>query len=414
MSEEFFHHQFGNGLTLVAEKMKGVRSAAFTFLIPAGAAYDPPDRGGLAALLVDLIFRGAGPRDSRQVMTDLDNLGLQRGEGVETVHTNLFAATVATNLIAAFEIYSDIVRRPRLPADELDAVRALALQELQALEDEPRQKIFVELRSRHFPHPWGRPTVGLRPVLESATHPELAAHWVQVYRPNGAILGVAGDIDWRQLQEAIDRLFGDWPAIGTLQLDAGPRGPKTDHINQETTQTQIGIAYDTVAYRDPDYFNAQGCVSVLSGGSSSRLFTEVREKRGLCYAVYASYHSLAHTGAVVCYAGTTSERAQETLEVTLREMTRLPEGIGQEEVARAQAGLKASLIMQGESSSARSAAVASDWYHLGRVRDLNEMQAAIDALTPASILEYLQRHPPADFTILTLGPAPLQVPARLT
>ena len=413
MSEEFYHHTFESGLTVVAEKMRGVRSAAFTFLVPAGAAYDPPDRGGLAALLVDLIFRGAGTRDSRQLMTDLDNLGLQRGEGTETVHTSLFAATVATNLIPALEIYADIVCRPRLPADEVDAVRALALQELQALEDEPRQKIFVELRSRHFPHPWGRPTVGLRPVLESATHQELVAHHAHVFRPNGAILGVAGDIEWHELLEAVDRLWGDWPAVGTLHLEPGPRGPKTDHIDQETTQTQIGIAYNTVAYRDPDYFNAQGCVSVLSGGSSSRLFTEVREKRGLCYAVYASYHSLAHTGAVVCYAGTTSERAQETLEVTLREITRLRQGIADEEVVRAQAGLKASLIMQGESSSARSAAVASDWYHLGRVRHLSEMQAAIDGLTPESILEHLQRHPPTDFTIMTLGPSPLQVPAEL-
>jgi predicted Zn-dependent peptidase len=292
----------------------------------------------------------------------------------------------------------------------VDAVRALALQELQALEDEPRQKIFVELRSRHYPYPFGRPTLGLREVLESATHAELASHHQKTYGAHGAILGVAGDIDWSQVRDGVEQLFGDWAAGDEAPLRKGERGQRIDQIAQESTQTQIGIAYDTVSYRDPEYFPTQGAVTVLSGGSSSRLFTEVREKRGLCYAVYASYHSLQDMGSVVCYAGTTNERAQETLEVTVAEISRLSQGFEADEVARAQAGLKASLIMQGESSSARSAAVAADWYHLGRVRHLSEMQAAIDALSPRTIMEHLKRHPPHNFTIVTLGPKPLQIP----
>jgi predicted Zn-dependent peptidase len=410
VSDEFFHHRFANGMTLVAERMRGVRSAAFTLLVPSGAAMDPPDRGGLAALLVDLVFRGAGSRDNRQVTTDLDNLGLQRGEGVETSHTSFFAATLGSNLLPALEIYADVVRRPHLPSDEVDPVRALALQELQALEDEPRQKIFVELRRRHYPYPFGRPTLGLREVLESATHTELVTHHRSTYRAQGAILGVAGDIDWPLLRDGVERLFGDWTGGPDLTIKPGARGARIEHIAQESMQTQIGIAFDTVSYRDPEYFPTQGAVTVLSGGSSSRLFTEIREKRGLCYAVYASYHSLQDMGSVVCYAGTTNERAQETLDVTLAEILRLRKGIDADEVARAQAGLKASLIMQGESSSARSSAVAADWYHLGRVRHLSEMQAAIDALSPRIIMEHLDRHPPHDFTIVTLGPNALQVP----
>jgi len=409
VSDEFYNHTFSNGLTLVGERMSGVRSAAFTILLPAGAAYDPAHRCGLSVLLADLCFRGAGSRDSRQLTTDLDNLGLQRGDGVEAVHSSHFAATLATHLIPALEIYADVIRRPHLPAHEVDAVRPLALQELQALEDEPRQKIFVELRRRHYPAPFGRPTVGERAVLESATHSELAEHHAFVSRPNGAIIGIAGDIDWPRLRDSVDRLFGDWPAGEEITLATGQRGPNIDHITQEAAQTQIGIAYETVPYRDPDYFTAQGAVTVLSGGSSSRLFTEVREKRGLCYAVFASYHSLRDTGSVVCYAGTTNERAQETLDVTLAEIRRLATTIEGAEVARAQAGLKASLIMQGESSSARSAAIAADWYHLGRVRPVREMHAAIDALDPQRIMQHLERRPPRDFTIVTLGPQPLTI-----
>src|SRR5439155_24203693 len=148
---------------------------------------------------------------------------------------------------------------------------------------------------------------------------------------------------------------------------------------------------------------------VLSGGMGARLFTEVREKRGLCYSVWASYQTFKDRACILCYAGTTNERAQETLDVTLGELQRLVAGVSEEEVERVRAGLKSSVIMQEESTSARAGALASDWYYLGRVRTLDEIQDAVQALTPAKIVEHLRRHPPKDFTIVTLGPRPLRV-----
>jgi predicted Zn-dependent peptidase len=144
---------------------------------------------------------------------------------------------------------------------------------------------------------------------------------------------------------------------------------------------------------------------------SARLFTEVREKRGLCYAVWASYQTFKDRASVVCYAGTTNERAQETLDVTLQELKRLQEGIETEEVDRVKAGLKSALIMQEESTSARAGTLASDWYFLSRVRGFDEIQSAINALTPSGIVEHVRRHPPKDFTIVTLGPKPLKLSA---
>src|SRR5947199_295291 len=205
------------------------------------------------------------------------------------------------------------------------------------------------------------------------------------------------------------RLLGDWGGGQVPALKLGRRPPGNEHLAKETTQTQIGIAYPSVPIGDADYYAAQGAVSVLSGGMSARLFTEVREKRGLCYAVWASYQTFKDRASVVCYAGTTNERAQETLDVTLAELKRLQEGIEAEEVARVQAGLKSSLIMQEESTSARAGTLASDWYYLGRVRSPDEIQAAVNALTPDSILDYLRRYPARDFTIVTLGPKELKI-----
>jgi predicted Zn-dependent peptidase len=143
---------------------------------------------------------------------------------------------------------------------------------------------------------------------------------------------------------------------------------------------------------------------------SSRLFTEIREKEGLCYAVWSTYQTLKDRASVISYAGSRNDNAQRTLDLLLRELRRLPEGIEAEEVERVQAGLKSSLIMQQESTSSRAGALASDWYYLGRVRDFEEIQAAIDGLTPERIVQHLRRFPPDNFTIVTLGPKPLTIP----
>lgn len=409
MPQEVRHHTFANGLTLLAERMEHVRSAALNFLVPAGCVHDQPGQLGIASILSDLITRGAGARDSRGITLDLDNLGLDRDESVGSIHTRFWGATLARNLSAALEIYADILCRPHLPEEELDAVKALALQDLQGLEDEPRQKLLVELRRRHYPSPLGQDRRGSPAGVESVTAPAVRAHYRRLFRPRGTILSVAGNVDWESLLDQVGRLFGDWEGGSEPELTIGEQPARREHLAKDTTQTQIGIAYASVPVGDPGYYAAQGAINVLSGGMSARLFTEVREKRGLCYAVWASYQTFKDRASVICYAGTTNERAQETLDVTLHELRRLQDGIELEEVTRVQAGLKSSLIMQEESTSARAGTLASDWYYLGRVRSFDEIKAAIDGLSPEGIVDHVRRHPPTDLTVVTLGPRPLQV-----
>jgi len=410
MPQTIHSHAYASGLVLVAEPMQSLESAAFTFLVPAGSADDPDDRGGLSGFTCEMVLRGAGSRDSRQLVTDLDNLGVERGESVSDAHTSYSGAMLAKNLAATLAIYADMLRRPHLPDDQLEAGRQVVLQELRAVEDEPSHKVMLELRRRHYPHPWGRPSQGELPALLATSMPEIRQHFGRCYRPNGTILGVAGRIDWPRLRDLVGELFADWEPGEAPQFNSGVAHPQREHLAHDSNQTQIGIAYSSVPYRHPDYFQAWGGVGVLSGGMSARLFTEVREKRGLCYSVYASYHTLRDRGGVFCYAGTTAERAQETLDVTLRELLRLSDGIHPEELDRLKARIKSGLIMQQESSSARSGSVARDWYHLGRVRTLDEVGRLVDELTCASINAYLAQHPPRDFTIVTLGPQPLEVP----
>ncbi len=409
MAQEVYHHTFDNGLTLLAERMEHVRSAALNFLVPAGSVYDPPGQLGIGSLLSEMITRGAGARDSRELTLALDGLGLDRDESVGVMHMRFWGATLSRNLPQALEIYADILRRPHLPDDELDAVKDLALQDLQGLEDEPRQKVFIELRRRFFPLPLGRDRRGTPAGIEAVTVPSLRAHHTRLFQPRGTILSVAGNVEWGPLRELVGRLFADWRAAEPPPLKLRkPIGGKA-HLPKETEQTQIAIAYPSVPFGHPDYYVAQGAVHVLSGGMGARLFTEVREKRGLSYAVSASYQTFKGVACVLGYAASKTESAQETLDVVMRELLRLQEGVEKEEVERVQAGLKSALIMQEESTSARAGALASDWYYLGRVRPLDEIQEAVQALTPRKIVNHLRRHPPRDFTVVTLGPRPLRV-----
>ena len=409
MPQDIYTHQLPNGMTLLADKMPHVRSVAFSFLVPAGAAYDPAGRFGLATLTTDLLTRGAGDRDNRQLSDALDNLGVDRGESAGTMNVQLSGATISRNLLPTLAIYADILRRPRLPEAELDAAKALSLQDIQSTEDEPQRKVMLELRKRYYPDPLSRDNRGLAPDVEAVTIADIHRHVETYFQPRDVILSVAGDIDWPALKGQAEALFGDWKSAPRTPPVIGAHTPTSGHVQKDLDQTQIAIAFPSIPTNDPDAYNVRGAVGVLSQDMSSRLFSNVREKHGLCYSVYASYESHKDRGTVVGYAGARPELAQETLDRTLAEFRQLKDGIEAEEVDRVKIGLKSSLIMRQESTGGRASALSADWYYLGRLRSLDEIQAAVNGLSAAKILAYLDRHPMRDFTVVTLGPAALKV-----
>lgn len=410
MPEQIIHtHELPNGLTVVIEPMSDVQSAAFAFLVPGGSAFDPVGQNGTASVLSDWITRGAGELDSRELSNALDSLGVQHSEATGLNHLSFTAATLGENIPAALRLFADILRRPQLLDEEFEGAIAGIEQSLRAIEDEPQRKVIIELRRRCYDAPWGLPTEGNLADLPNISPQSVRAHYERCCRPNGAILGIAGQVDRDQILEVVAEALGDWTTKPDSTLATGPRGERIGHIHHDSTQTHIGIAYDSVEYAHPDYYKAWAAVGVLSGGMSARLFTEVREKRGLCYSVNASLNSLKHEGRVLCYAGTTTERAQETLDVTLRELVRLGDGIEQHELDRCKARAKSSLIMQQESTTSRATSIARDWHFLKRVQTLDDIRRDIDALTVENVLGFVHSHPARDFTVLTIGPNPLNV-----
>ncbi len=410
MNEQSIHvFEFPNGLTLLVEEMRHVQSAAFTIMTPAGAIYEPEGCNGTAAALCDMMTRGAGDRDSRQISNALENLGIQRSENVGWNFLSFSGATLADNLIKAIPLYGDILRRPILPEDQFPAVMNGIEQSLLAEEDEPQRKVLTELRRHCYDSPWNRPTEGSLDELGQITMEGIRDFYQRAVRPNETLIGVAGNVRAEEIRDAVDAAFGDWAASPPLELRVKPASCGYHHIPHESTQTHIGLAYPSVPYGHPDYYAAWAAVGVLGGGSSARLFTEVREKRGLSYNVYATLNSLLTEGRLLAYAGTTTEHAQETLDVMLAVFSTLKDGIEPAELDRCKARAKSSLVMQQESTGARAGAIARDWFHLKRVNSLAEVHQAVNNLTVEQVIDYTCRFPVKDLTVLTVGEKELKV-----
>ncbi|WP_052343737.1 M16 family metallopeptidase [Kallotenue papyrolyticum] len=411
MSQTIHTRQLANGLTVAVEAMPHLRSVAWTLLLPTGSASDPEGLSGAMQVLNGMVYRGAGERDARALSDALDALGVQRGGRVDVEYTTFGGAALADDLGAALALYADIVRRPRLPAEELEAERALALQAVRALNDQPTQRLFVELGKTYFPGPFGRSVLGELDELQRLDHATLIADAQRRLRPAGGVLAVAGGVAPQQVFDLAEQLFGDWQGAPPPLPRPQPRQePCYRHIEQDTSQTQIAAAYASLPLDDPAYYHERLALNVLSGsGMSTRLFVEVRGKRGLVYSVGAFPRIHRGLGVVLAYAGTQPDRAQETVDVLLGELRRIRQGVRQDELDRARVSLLAALVMQGESTGARAGAMASDVFLIGRPRTLDEIRSAVEAVTLDSLNTYLAERPEPRFTVVTLGPKPVTV-----
>ena len=396
------------GMTLVVEPISSVASVALHWVLPAGSATDPRDGDGYASLLSELIQRGAGGFSSREHSDALDLLGVQRGTDVQTHHMRIDATMLGTRLIDSLPLLTAMAIDPMFPADAMDAVRSLCMQSLESLDDEPQQKVMLRVRERHYPPPFNRHGYGDPDVLQSATLEQLRQSWTERFRPRESIMGVAGAVNPHALAARLNDLLKGWRGVAPKPAPFAPAPRGYEHIEQPTAQMHIGLAYEAPCERDEVSMIERLATGVLSGSTSGRLFTEVRQKRSLCYSVGASYRAGRDNGIVTLYAGTTPERAQETLDVCCEQIQRMKAGVTQAEFHRAVVGLKSHMVMQGESTLARAGALVYDQFRLGRARTLEEVAAQIDAISIEQLNEYVASREFGKFTVVSIGPAALK------
>ena len=402
-------HQLKNGMVLIGERIDQVLSVSFQFLLPAGASLLPKGCCGTGTIIADWLFRGAGQRNNRELIQTLDRLGIHRNASPSANHLSLTASLEASNLPEALDLYADMILRPQLAAEQFELSRQLAVSELQGLDDDPRRKAMILLYEHFYPEPLGRPAVGKMDELKELTFERSLDIARNIFNPSGVIFSVCGNYDFDAVKYQFENTF---EGVFCQGLSAQPllRKEKSyTHIPTNGTQVHIGLMTPAPLVTSNHYYEMAAAVSILSGSMSSRLFTEVREKRGLCYAVGANYKTLKDHAGISCYAGTTPDKAQQTLDVILEQFRTLKNGISADEIQRAKVGLKTSLIMQSESTGARSSGIAADHFLLGRIRPLEEIREKIEALSVDSVQEFLNHHPFEDFTVVTLGPKAVTV-----
>jgi predicted Zn-dependent peptidase len=396
---------FDSGLTLAIEPSDAHASVSFQWLLPAGSATDAADADGVAALLGEWIFRGAGGMTSREHSDALDRLGVQRHSHVMTHHLGIGGTMVGARFVESLPLLAALVLRPALGDASLDPVRQLSLQSLASLDDEPQLQVMLNVRARHRPAPFNRHGYGAEDVLHSVEASIVRDAWRQRFVPGGSILAVMGAVEPQAVRDAVAEQCETWTRDGATPPANESEPARGYHAEtRKTAQVHIGMAYDAPAQSDPHAMLERLATYVLGGATSGRLFTEVRQKRSLSYAVSSSYRAGRDHGLVSIYAGTTQEHASQTMEVILAEVRRMKAGIDEAEFNRAATGLKSHLVMQGESTAARAGAIAADLFKLGAPRTLDDIAAQVDAITLDELNAYLAGRTFGALTCSTIGP----------
>ncbi|MCC6933414.1 MAG: insulinase family protein [Deltaproteobacteria bacterium] len=410
MKQDFKQAKLSNGITVIGEYLPNASSASFAVLVPVGAISDPVSEQGINNILAEMFYKGAAGKSSRQISDLFEDIGASRGHS-PGIEISVFSSSVLTqHLPRVLELYAQVLLSPELAAEELDSAKELALQELKHIEDNPSQKVMIELAKQYYPDPFGRSSLGNEAGIRAISAKSLKDFYQAKFVASNVAIVLAGKFDFDQILQKLESSYGYWQGSGDLlSIGAFKATDKKYHIEQNSSQLQIALAYPSVGVEHPQYYAARIACGLLSGGMAGRLFIEVREKRGLVYSVSASHSAAKGRAAVLVYAGTTPERGQETLDVMITELKNLAKNITAEELKRAKADIKARLLINAENTSLRASALINDWWNLGRLRELDEIKANIDAVQISDIEAHLAQYPVQAVTMVTLGNRQLEL-----
>ncbi|HEX6509939.1 MAG TPA: pitrilysin family protein [Chloroflexota bacterium] len=392
-TREFLTERLDSGIQVVGQPMAGVESAALGFLFGAGARDETPDAYGVTHLVEQMLFRGTETMDVRQISETFDSLGVSYDSSAGVEMTLVSAVLIGNRLPPALELLAACVRSPSFPRDLLDSAKALQIQELRQREDRPAQRVMEELR-RHFfaGSPIAHDVLGTEPTIASMSREVLVDYWRSRYTASNMLISVAGNFDWQAVISQLQTLTAGWPVgTGRSRIETPQPHAGVTVIMKDATQENIGFAFPAVSVADPRYYVAALVAQALGGSSHSRLFQEVREKRGLAYAVQARYDGLEMTGMTRVYVGTSAERAHESVEVVLDELRNLEAaGLTEDELRLSKTRLKSQLVMRSESTLARMASNLRSWWFEGQLHSLDEVRERIDAVTLDEVAEFVQ------------------------
>ncbi len=401
-------HTLSNGLRIVTEQMPGLHSASIGIWVQAGGRHERPEQNGIAHFLEHMAFKGTGSRSALQIAEAIEDVGGYINAYTSREATAYYARVLENDVPLALDVLADILLDPVMADADVEIERGVILQEIGMTLDTPDDIIFDWLQEVAYPdQPLGRSILGPQERVAGFTGDNLRGFMGEHYGPDQMILAAAGGIDHDAIVKQAEALFGHLPALQrpTNLLQPAAFGGGEIRRNKDLEQVHFALALEGPDYRDPMIYTAQIYASVMGGGVSSRLFQEIREKRGLCYTVFAQAGAYEDTGLATIYAGTSAAQIGELAEVTIDEMKRAADDMTAAEVARARAQMKAGLLMGLESPSNRAERLARLLSIWGRIPSIAETVEHVDAVTTGDVKAFAAQMAQTGAAMALYGPA---------
>jgi len=369
-----------SGISVVTDRMPHLETASLGIWVAAGSRHETSSENGISHLLEHMAFKGTARRSARQIAEEIEAVGgdLNASTGFEA--TGYYARVLGKDVPLAFDILTDILTTPAFDPDELSREQNVIVQEIGAANDAPEDLIFELFQKRAFPdQPLGRPILGTPQTVRAPA--TLRAYMASHYRGSRMVVAAAGAADHDRIVEDVTRRLGPIAGGGNSAATPARYSGGLEIGVRDLEQAHIVLGLEGRSYHAPDFFAVQIFGNILGGGSSSRLFQEVREKRGLCYSIYAFHAAYSDTGTFGVYAGSDPADSGELLDVVIAELAAAAEKADGVEIDRAKAMMKVSLLMALESSGARADQIARQILVYGRPVPLEELVRRIDAVS---------------------------------
>jgi predicted Zn-dependent peptidase len=402
-----------NGMRVVTDAMDSVETVSVGVWVDVGTRHEPSEINGVAHLLEHMAFKGTERRSALDIAAEIEAVGGHLNAYTSREHTAYYAKVLKGNLALAVDILADILQRSAFDPKELERERAVILQEIGQANDTPDDIIFDLFQERAFPdQAMGRPVLGRADIIRRIDRDTVAGYLRRHYGARGMLLVAAGNVDHEALVRLAEPAFAALPADGAQRSEAARYVGGELREERDLEQVHVVLGFPGFPFSDPDYYAASVVSSALGGGMSSRLFQEIREKRGLVYAIYSFTHAYSDSGLFGVYAGTGAQEVEELMPVLCGEIRNLAQGLAPAELERARAQLKAGLLMSLESTTARCEQQAAHMLVFGRPLDLDEMVRRIDAVDPPAVARVARRLQAAPPTLAALGPIARVEPYR--
>ncbi len=395
----------GNGLRVATDAMEAVETVSVGVYIGVGTRQECEEANGVAHLLEHMAFKGTTTRSARQIAEEVEAVGGQMNAHTSREQTAYYVKVLKEDLPLAVDLLGDILQRSVFDPIEFERERNVILQELGQAEDTPDDVIFDHFQERAYPgQAIGRPVLGRAEIIDRLPRAALVDFQLRHYGAPNMVVTAAGNVEHDRLVELVARSFNELPvdADGSYEpasyLGGDFRDPK------ELEQVHFVLGFPGVSYDDPDYYAATVLSTLLGGGMSSRLFQEVREKRGLCYAISSFSGSFLDGGIFGIYTGTGEDEVVDLVPVLVDQIGAAFEAAPEEEVRRARAQMKAGLLMSLESTNARMDALGSQLLIYGRPLPVSELSDKIEAVDSGALVRVAHRIFTGRPTLAAMGP----------